>query len=261
MSRPAVASDGEVRVDEDDGVLVITIDRPEQRNAMTRAAAERIAAALDELDRRPDLAVAVITGAGGTFCAGMDLKRFLAGETSSVPGRGFGGVTEAPPVKPLIAAVEGWALAGGFELMLACDLVVAGEGARFGLPEVKRGLVARAGGLLRLPQRLPRAVALEMVLTGEPMPATRAEALGLVNRVVPDGSALPAALDLARAIAANAPLAVAASKRILVESPSWPPGEEWERQAAVADPVFASADAQEGARAFAERRPPNWQTR
>jgi enoyl-CoA hydratase len=261
MSRPAVASDGEVRVDEDDGVLVITIDRPEQRNAMTRAAAERIAAALDELDRRADLAVAVLTGAGGSFCAGMDLKRFLAGETSSVPGRGFGGVTEAPPVKPLIAAVEGWALAGGFELMLACDLVVAGEGARFGLPEVKRGLVARAGGLLRLPQRLPRAVALEMVLTGEPMPATRAEALGLVNRVVPDGSALAAALDLARAIAANAPLAVAASKRILVESPSWPADEQWQRQAVLADPVFASADAQEGARAFAERRPPSWQSR
>jgi enoyl-CoA hydratase len=261
MSRPAVASDGEVRVDEDDGVLVITIDRPEQRNAMTRAAAERIAAALDELDRRPDLAVAVITGAGGTFCAGMDLKRFLAGETSSVPGRGFGGVTEAPPAKPLVAAVEGWALAGGFELVLACDLVVAGEGARFGLPEVKRGLVARAGGLLRLPQRLPQAVALELVLTGEPMPAARAEAMGLVNRVVPDGSALPAALDLARAIAANAPLAVAASKRILVESPSWPADEQWQRQAVLADPVFASEDAQEGARAFAERRPPSWQSR
>ena len=256
MSEPS-----EVRVEEDDGVLLITIDRPEQRNAMTRAASERIAAALDELDRRPDLAVGVLTGAGGTFCAGMDLKRFLAGETASVPGRGFGGLTQAPPVTPLIAAVEGWALAGGFELLLACDLVVAAESARFGLPEVKRGLVARAGGLLRLPERLPRAVALELVLTGDPISAPRAAALGLVNRVVPDGQALAGALELARAIAGNAPLAVAASKRVLTGSPSWPADEKWARQAEAVDPVFTSADATEGARAFAEKRAPRWQGR
>jgi enoyl-CoA hydratase len=216
---------------------------------------------MDELDARSHLGAAVLTGAGGTFCAGMDLKRFLAGETSSIPGRGFGGLTEAPPAKPLIAAVEGWALAGGFELLLACDLVVAGASARFGLPEVKRGLVARAGGLLRLPQRLPRAVALEMVLTGDPLPATRAETLGLVNRVVPDGEALAEALDLAHTIAANAPLALAASKRILVESAGWPLEEQWIRQARIADPVFASSDAQEGSRAFAEKRPARWQGR
>lgn len=260
MTSPAGLA-SEVRVEETDGVLVVTIDRPEQRNAMTRAASARIAEAMDELDARSDLGAAVLTGAGGTFCAGMDLKRFLAGETSSIPGRGFGGLTEAPPAKPLIAAVEGWALAGGFELLLACDMVVAGASARFGLPEVKRGLVARAGGLLRLPQRLPRAVALEMVLTGDPLPATRAETLGLVNRVVPDGEALAGALELAHAVAANAPLALAASKRILVESAGWPLEEQWTRQAGIADPVFSSADAQEGARAFAEKRPARWQAR
>jgi enoyl-CoA hydratase len=251
----------EVRVSEDGGVLVITIDRPQQRNAMTRAASEAIAAALDELDRRPDLSVAVLTGSGGTFCAGMDLKRFLAGEVASVPGRGFAGVTEAPPAKPLIAAVEGYALAGGFELVLACDLVVAGTGARFGLPEVKRGLVARAGGLLRLPLRLPRAIALELVLTGEFLPADRAAAFGLINQVVPDGQALSSALQLARSIAANAPLAVAASKRIFDEAAGWPVSEWWQRQGTIADPVFASEDAREGARAFAERRSPRWQAR
>ncbi|HLM07854.1 MAG TPA: enoyl-CoA hydratase-related protein, partial [Blastococcus sp.] len=133
MTSPAGLA-SEVRVEETDGVLVVTIDRPEQRNAMTRAASARIAEAMDELDARSDLGAAVLTGAGGTFCAGMDLKRFLAGETSSIPGRGFGGLTEAPPAKPLIAAVEGWALAGGFELLLACDMVVAGASARFGLP-------------------------------------------------------------------------------------------------------------------------------
>jgi enoyl-CoA hydratase len=249
----------EVLVTEDGAVLVITINRPEQRNAMTKAASEGIAAALDELDRRTDLSVAVLTGAGGTFCAGMDLKRFLAGEVASVPGRGFGGMTQAPPAKPVIAAVEGYALAGGFELVLACDMVVAGTSARFGLPEVKRGLVAAAGGLLRLPQRMPRAIALELVLTGDFLSVDRAAGFGLVNRVVPDGEALAGALELAREIAANAPLALAASKRIVDESPSWPVGEWWERQPVITDPVFASEDAREGSRAFAERRPPRWQ--
>jgi enoyl-CoA hydratase len=251
----------EVLVDEDAGVLVLTINRPEQRNAMTRAASLAIAAALDELDRRADLSVGVLTGAGGNFCAGMDLKRFLAGETSAAPGRGFGGVTEAPPVKPLIAAVEGYALAGGFELVLACDMVVAGAGARFGLPEVKRGLVAAAGGLLRLPERLPRAIALELVLTGDFLSADRAAAFGLVNRLVDDGQALSGALELARSIAANAPLALAASKQVVDRAPTWPVEEWWQRQAEITGPVFASEDAREGASAFAERRPPRWQGR
>jgi enoyl-CoA hydratase len=257
----AAGEDDEVLVHEDGGVLVITINRPEQRNAMTRAASLAIASALDDLESRSDLSVAVLTGAGGTFCAGMDLKRFLAGEVVSAPGRGFGGLTQAPPTKPLIAAVEGYALAGGFELVLACDLVVAGAGARFGLPEVKRGLVAKAGGLLRLPQRLPRAIALELVLTGDFLGAERAAAFGLVNRVVPDGDALAGAMELARSIAANAPLAIATSKRIMDEAVSWPVDEWWTRQDVIADPVFRSADAEEGARAFAERRPPVWRAR
>jgi enoyl-CoA hydratase len=251
----------DVLIDVDSGVMTIAINRPAQRNAMTQEAAERIAGALADLDERSDVAAAVLTGTGGTFCAGMDLKRFVAGEKAHVPGRGFGGLVEAPPAKPLIAAVEGWALGGGFELVLACDLVVAAEGARFGLPEVKRGLIARAGGAVRLPRRLPRAIALELLLTGEPLSAAGAADHGLVNRLVPDGQALTAALALGQAIAANAPLAVAASKAIAVDSVDWPESEIFRRQVAYTDPVFTSADAQEGARAFTERRAPLWQGR
>jgi enoyl-CoA hydratase len=254
-------ADGDVLVGTDGGVLTIAIDRPQQRNAVTLAVAERIAAALTELDERPDLAVGVLTGTGGTFCAGMDLKRFLAGEHAHVPGRGFGGLVEAPPRKPLIAAVEGWALGGGFELVLACDLVVAGEGARFGLPEARRGLIARAGGAVRLPRRLPRAIALELLLTGEPLDAPRAAAHGLVNRVVPDGGALAAAQELAAAIAANAPMAVLTAKALALDSAEWPEAELFARQAAYTEPIFASADAREGAAAFAGRRTPRWQGR
>jgi enoyl-CoA hydratase len=248
----------EAHVEVDGAVMVITIDRPHARNAMTKAAAEIIAEALTELDARDDLAAGILTGAGGTFCAGMDLKRFAAGELPRVSGRGFGGLVEAPPRTPLIAAVEGWALGGGFELVLACDLVVAGEGARFGLPEVTRGLIARGGGAMRLPQRLPRPIALEVGLTGRPLDAARAAHFGLVNQVVPDGQALRGARELAAAIAANAPLAVQATKRLAVESPDWPSDELFSRQTPITDPVFASADAAEGARAFAERRPAVW---
>lgn len=250
-----------VRVEERPGVLVITIDRPEARNAVTLEVSEAVAAALDTLDGRPDLSVGVITGAGGTFCAGMDLKSFLRGERPSVPGRGFAGITEAPPAKPVIAAVEGHALAGGCEIVLACDMVVAGRGARLGLPEVKRGLVAAAGGLLRLPERIPAAVAMELVLTGDFLGAERAHAIGLVNRVVEDGGALEAALELADRIATNGPLAVAASKRVMVESRDWTAAERYARQREIIEPVFASADAQEGARAFAEKRTPVWEGR
>ncbi|MCH5677593.1 crotonase/enoyl-CoA hydratase family protein [Streptomyces gilvus] len=248
----------DVRVDTDARVMVISIDRPAQRNAMTKAAAERISEALVELDERSDLAVGILTGTGGSFCAGMDLKRFAAGELARVPGRGFGGLTQAPPKKPLIAAVEGWALGGGFELVLACDLVVAGHGARFGLPEAKRGLIAAGGGALRLPRRLPRAVALQALLTGEPISAATAHHHGLVNQLVEDGQALDAARDLARKIAGNAPLAVAAAKRIVVESEDWPSDELFRRQEPITEPVLASADAREGAKAFAERRTPLW---
>ncbi len=251
----------EVLVEADSGILTITINRPEQRNAMTLAAATVIAEALTRLDDDPKLSVAVLTGSSGTFCAGMDLKRFQLGERPVVEGRGFGGLVEAPPAKPLIAAVEGWALGGGFEMVLACDLVVAGAGARFGLPEVKRGLAARAGGIFRAPRALPRAVALEMLLTGEPITAQHAQTHGLVNRVVEDGSAVDAAHTLAMAISANAPLAVRASKALALDARTWTDAEAFERQSTYTDPVFASVDATEGAAAFTERRAPRWQGR
>ncbi|MFD4508124.1 crotonase/enoyl-CoA hydratase family protein [Streptomyces sp. NPDC058457] len=248
----------EVLVDAHDRVLVITVNRPAQKNAMTLAAAHLVAEAIDRLDDSPDLSVAVLTGAGGTFCAGMDLKRFALGERPALPGRGFGGLVEAPPEKPIIAAVEGWALGGGCELALACDLVVAAQGARFGLPEVRLGLVARGGGMIRLPQRLPRSVAMELLLTGDPIDAERAERLGLVNRVVPEGQALEAAMRFAGRVAENAPLAVRCAKAVASAAPGWPQDEVWRRQAPFSDAVFASQDAKEGARAFVERREPKW---
>ncbi|MEU6577912.1 crotonase/enoyl-CoA hydratase family protein [Streptomyces sp. NPDC046805] len=242
----------------DDGITVITLNRPEARNAVNREVAEKIAAALDELDRRDDQAVGVITGAGGTFCSGMDLKAFLAGERPVVEGRGLAGITEAPPRKPMIAAVEGYALAGGCEIVLACDLVVAADDARFGIPEVKRGLIAAAGGLLRLPRRIPHHVAMEVALTGDFLTADRAHAYGLVNRLTPPGGALAEALLLAGSVAAGGPLAVRATKEIITRSASWAADEEWARMREITAPVFASDDAREGARAFAEKRTPRW---
>ncbi|MBU9628056.1 crotonase/enoyl-CoA hydratase family protein [Burkholderia multivorans] len=251
----------ELLVEYRDGIQILTINRPEARNACTKAIAEAIAGELDELERRDDLRTAIITGAGGAFCSGMDLKGFLQGERPSIPGRGFAGITEAPPSKPLIAAVEGYALAGGFEVVLACDLVVASETARFGLPEVKRGLVAAAGGLLRIQQQLPARIALELVLTGDMLDARRAFEYGLVNRLAPPGDALAAAIELAGKIAANGPLAVAASKRVMRASRDWSTAEMFVRQREITDPVFASRDAREGAAAFAEKRVPQWEGR
>jgi enoyl-CoA hydratase len=249
----------EVLVDRSDGILTITINRPQARNAATLAVARGIAAALDELDARDDLRIGILTGAGGTFCAGMDLKGFLRGERPSIEGRGFGGLTAKPPAKPLIAAVEGYALAGGFELVLACDMVVAADNAQFGVPEVKRGLAATAGGLVRLPRQLPYRIALELALTGDMFPAARAYGYGLVNRLTAPGEALAEARRLAQTIAANGPLSVAASKRVVVESQDWSAAEMWERQAALTEHVFNSADAREGSAAFAEKRKPVWQ--
>jgi len=239
-------------------VLTITMNRPEAKNAVNLAVAQGVAAALDLLDQDDDLRVGVLTGAGGTFCAGMDLKSFLAGENPAIPGRGLAGLTEAPPRKPIIAAVEGWALAGGFEMLLACDLVVAAADARFGIPEVKRALIAGAGAALLLARRIPRAVAMEFLLTGEPFAAQRAYELGLVNRVSEPGKAFEVALELAAVIASNGPLAVKVTKQISDESLAWPVHEQWERQLAMMMPVFDSADAREGATAFAEKREPVW---
>ena len=241
-----------------DGIGVITINRPQARNAVNGAVAAGIAAAADEFDARADVRVLVLTGAGGTFSAGMDLKAFAGGDLPVVPGRGFGGITERPPAKPVLAAVEGYALAGGFELALACDLIVASETAVFGLPEVKRGLVAGAGGLLRLPQRVPYHLAMEVALTGGRFPARRMHEAGLVSRVVPGGQAEAAARELAADIALGAPLALAATKRVITESADWPAAEAFARQGEIINPVFYSADAMEGAVAFAEKRPPAW---
>ncbi len=242
-------------------VLIVTINRPKARNAINKAVAEGIAAAMDTLDGDPGLSVGILTGAEGTFCSGMDLKAFVRGESPHVEGRGFAGLAFATPRKPLIAAVEGWALAGGCEIVLACDLVTAADTAKFGIPEVKRGLAAAAGGLFRLPARIPYHVAMELILTGDPVEAGRAYELGLVNKLTPTGGALGAALELADKISANGPLAVVASKNIVQHARGWSDEEAQTAQLDVLRPVMTSDDAQEGARAFAEKRPPVWQGR
>lgn len=252
------APNDEVLVDRDGTTLVLTVNRPHQRNAINAAVSAALADAFQVLDSTAGLAVAVIQGADGTFSSGMDLKAFARGERAAVDGRGFAGLVEAPPAKPVIAAVEGWAIGGGFEMVLACDLAVAGRGARFGLPEVRRGLVARGGGAFRLPRRLPLAVAMEVLLTGEPLTAARAEHFGLVNRVVDDGTSLEHALELAGLVARNAPLAVRATKRVAVESADWPLREGFIRQRPYLDEIFSSDDAREGAAAFRDRRAAVW---
>jgi enoyl-CoA hydratase len=251
----------EVIVERGDGVLTVMLNRPEVRNAINAATARAVAAALDELDASQDLSVAVLTGSGGMFCAGMDLKAFLAGERPTVPGRGFAGLVERPPRKPIIAAVEGAAVAGGFEIALACDLIVAAENARFGLPEVQRGLVAAGGGLLRLSRHVPYHLAVEWALTGDYVSAAEARAAGLVSRITAPGDALAQAVELARRIARNGPLALAATKRVLAECQDWTSAEAFARQREITEPVRESADAREGARAFVEKRAPQWQGR
>ncbi len=248
----------EVLTERDGAVLVITLNRPQVRNAVNGALARAVAAALDELDGDASLTVGVLTGAGGTFCSGMDLKAFLAGDVPSVPGRGLAGITTTPPDKPMIAAVEGYALAGGCEIALACDMIVAARDATFGLPETTRALVAGAGGLFRLPQRIPRAIAMEYALTGEPFGAEQAHAWGLVNRLTEPAEALAGALELARRITANGPLAVRVTKQIVARGGDWPAAERWSRQDELMGPVMTSNDAREGATAFAEKRPPVW---
>ena len=237
--------------------LIITINRPEARNAANRAVAQGLADAVDELDASPELSVGVLTGAGDNFCAGMDLKAFAAGELAYVPGRGLG-FTERPPRKPLIAAVEGHAVAGGTELVLATDLVVASTTAKFGIPEVKRGLVAAGGGLLRLPHRIPYQKALELALTGESFTAEQGAAWGFVNVLTEPGAALAGAIALAERITVNGPLAVAVTKEIMVKAAGWSPDEMWQKQGELISPVFSSNDAREGAIAFAQKRAPNW---
>lgn len=248
----------EVLVDVTDGIMTVTLNRPKAKNAANKALAEGVAAALDELDSNDDICVAIITGAGGTFCSGMDLKAFVTGEVPFVEGRGFAGLTERSPRKPLIAAVEGYALAGGLEMAISCDLIVTADNAKFGIPEVKRGLAAAAGGLMKLPRQIPSRIAMELALTGDFISAQRAYELGLVNEIVPAGTALEAAKALAARIVANGPLAVAISKQVVLESAEWSAEEMWTKQNEITTPVFSSEDAIEGSIAFAEKRAPNW---
>lgn len=251
-------SDDAVLVSVEDGVMVVTINRPKAKNSVNLAVAKGIAAAMDQLDSDDSIRAAILTGADNTFCAGMDLKAFVTGELPMIKGRGFAGLVEKLPQKPLIGAVEGFALAGGCELALSCDVLVVGDNVKFGIPEVKRGLAAAAGGLMRLPKQIPPRIAMEMALTGDFISAQRAYELGLINRIVPAGSALEGALEMAKTIAANGPMAVLASKRVMVESGNWSEQEMWKKQAEIVDPVFSSEDAIEGSKAFAEKRAPNW---
>ena len=248
----------EVLTESRDGVLIITLNRPEAKNAANRALAEGVAAAVDQLESDDSLRVAILTGAGGTFCSGMDLKAFVSGETPQVEGRGFAGLTEYRASKPIIAAVEGYALAGGFELAITCDLIVAADNSRFGIPEVKRGLAAAAGGLVKLPKQIPPRIAVELALTGDFVDAARVYELGLINRVCEAGRALDGAMELAQKIAANGPLAVAASLKTIAGAQDWRSDEMFAKQAEIVNPVFTSEDAIEGATAFAEKRAPLW---
>jgi enoyl-CoA hydratase len=254
-------SDQAILSDQRAGILIITINRPEARNAVNGDVASGIAAALDQLDADDDLRVGIVTGAGGYFSAGMDLKAFMQGESPYANDRGFAGITQRAARKPLIAAVEGFALAGGFEIALSCDLIVASREARFGIPEVKRSLVAAGGALLRLPKRIPYHLAMELALTGEPISAQRAMEIGIVNRLVEPGSALDSAVELANQIVKNGPLALMASKEILQKAVDWDEAEGWAKQGELSGPVFTSEDAREGATAFAEKREPVWRGR
>jgi enoyl-CoA hydratase len=254
-------ADTEVLTEHDDGVMIITLNRPQAKNAANRALALGVAAAIDELESDDSLRVAILTGAGGTFCSGMDLKAFVTGEMPQIEGRGFAGLTEYRCSKPLIAAVEGYALAGGFELAITCDLIVAAQDSKFGIPEVKRGLAAAAGGLVKLPKQIPPRIAMELALTGDFISAARAYELGLVNRCCESGEALAEARQLAAKIVANGPLAVAASLRIVASAQDWSSDEMFARQQEIVMPVLSSEDAIEGATAFAEKRAPNWKGR
>jgi len=243
-------------------VEILTINRPEARNAINGGVSKAMSSVMDELAEDDDCWVVIITGSGDkAFSAGMDLKAFASGEGGDIIGAkgGFAGLTMRDFPKPIIAAVNGSALAGGFEIMLSCDLVVAADHATFGIPEAKRGLIAGAGGLIRMPKRLPIAVALELAMTGDPIDAERAQSLGLVNKVVPAATLLDEALALADRIAANAPLAVRYSKSVMKRAAEVPESEGWAINQEAVGIVFSSADAMEGPVAFAEKRAPNWQ--
>ncbi|MGV0848867.1 crotonase/enoyl-CoA hydratase family protein [Mycolicibacterium phlei] len=239
-------------------VAVITINRPERRNAFDLPTAQAMEAAIDRFDADPDLRVAVLTGAGGTFSAGQDMKAAARGEIARTERRGGCGIMLEPPTKPVIAAVEGHALGGGLELCLACDLIVAARDARMGLPEASRAVPAMGGGLFRLPRRIPYHRAMELALTGKPLTASQFHELGLVNRLAEPGQSRTVAIELAEEIAANGPVAVRASAGVVRRSQEWGDRESWDLQVPFVQPVLESDDFREGLAAFAEKRPPVW---
>jgi|TARA_B110000196_G_scaffold111634_1_gene96948 enoyl-CoA hydratase len=245
-------------------VLLITLNRPNDMNAFNTPLAQALASALEAFDANPNVRVAVLTGAGRGFSAGMDLKQFVDGGIDAMPNagdRGFAGIAEKSCAKPIIAAVEGFALAGGLEVALSCDMIVASEGAKFGIPEVGVGLFAGAGALVRLPRQLPYNLAMELALTADPITAEVAHQHGMVNRVVEKGQAVEAAVALAERIAKNAPKGVRASKQLIKDVLGVSEEQFWEFQRPAMEEVFGSEDAIEGATAFAEKRSPNWQDR
>ncbi|PKO28731.1 MAG: enoyl-CoA hydratase [Betaproteobacteria bacterium HGW-Betaproteobacteria-5] len=259
MTNTSTLPGGPVLTERRGHILIITLNRPSVRNAINLDLARGVAAALDMLDGDDQLRVGVLGGAGPGFCAGMDLKAFATdGEWPLIDGRGFGGICERSSDKPLIAAIEGFAMAGGLEVALSCDLLVAARGARMGTPEVKRGLVAGAGAVLRLPKRIPYHIAMEMALTGDLITTERAYELGLVNLLCEPGEAMASALKMANVIAENAPIAVRASKHIVRGAIDWAEDESWINQASLIERVRRSEDATEGALAFSEKRQPHW---
>ncbi|MFW0797794.1 crotonase/enoyl-CoA hydratase family protein [Gordonia sp. CPCC 205515] len=251
---------GRITVDRDGDVLIITIDRPARRNAFDGALARQMEAAIDGFDAG-DARVGIITAIGPTFSSGQDLKAAAVGDLGVTKRRGAFGVMGSPPTKPLIAALEGDALGGGLELCLACDLIVASESVSMGLPEAARGLIAGGGGLFRLPKRIPFNVAMELVLTGESLPASEFHRLGLVNRLTKPGEALSEALTLAKKITACGPVSVAAAKQIVHQSWTWEDERAWDNQSEYVQQVMKSVDLREGLQAFAEKRAPQWKGR
>lgn len=258
-----MSSDAELVTFERRGnIALLTLNRPNARNAISPEVSQTMAGLLDEIEADATMRAVVLTGAGEVFSAGADLKVVAQGNANDIArGKGgFAGVVTRNFPKPLIAAVNGPALAGGFEIVLSCDLVVAAETARFGIPEVKRGLMAAAGGLIRLPKRVPLTIALELAMTGDPIDASRALQLGLVNRVVPADRVVAEAIALAERIGENSPIAVRGSRQLVREAAELSEAEGWTRTLELMMPVFESGDAIEGATAFAEKRPPVWRS-
>lgn len=244
-------------------VFVITLNRPEARNAVSPEMAQALEAAIDELERSDDLFVGILTGAGTVFCAGADLKAIAAGLISKLatPRGGFAGYVRRERTKPVIAALEGDAFAGGCEIAIACDMIVAAESVHLGIPETKRSLLASAGGLANLPRLVGEKLALEMAMTAGKIPAERLYNVGLISRIVPEGKAVPTAIELAEQICENAPLAVRASRKVIIEGRDLPEDDRWALGMSEMLPIFRSEDFQEGPRAFAEKRPPQWKGR